>query len=637
MRRQLLLVTLAILALRLPFLNQAIQGDDPYYLYGAEHAQIEPLHPNHARYAFLGQVVDMRGHPHPPLDAWFLGGLLALEGDVREVPFHAAFLLFSLIAGYAALSLARRFTPRPMAATLLFLVTPAFVVNGNSLESDVPFAAFWLASLALFVTAVDRRSVPALAASSLAMAFASLAAYQAVVLVPILFLYVFLHDRKWKPAWIAALTAPFVICLWQIFERATSGALPATVLAGYMRTYDLQNFVQKCRNAVALTGHLGWLVFPVLPLVALRVTGRAWIVGLAVLTTAAAFFDPNPLFWASIGVGLWVLTWCARNFRDFLAAWALIFFGAALVIFFAGSARYLLPVALPLAILVSGRATPRVLYGGVALGGLLALSLATVNYQHWDQYRQFAASLKRQAQSRRVWMNGEWGLRFYLESDGALPLMAAQAVHPGEMVVSSSLAYPLKVIPAGGVLETVLEREITSPIPLRLVALGGRSAYSTTLFGLRPFDISTGPIDRVRAEMVIERKPQLARFTMNAPGAASQILSGIYDVENGQWRWMAGSAAVLLKAPARPSPISVRFYIPPQAPARVVTVSAGGKQLARQEFPGPGTYTLTTAPFTANAESASIAITVDKTFMTPGDPRELGVILLEIGFDREVQ
>ena len=99
---QLLLVTIAILALRLPFLNQAIQGDDPYYLYGAEHAQIDPLHPNHARYAFLGQIVDMRGHPHPPLDAWFLGGLLAVKGDVKEVPFHAAFLLFSLIAGYSA-------------------------------------------------------------------------------------------------------------------------------------------------------------------------------------------------------------------------------------------------------------------------------------------------------------------------------------------------------------------------------------------------------------------------------------------------------------------------------------------------------------------------------------------------------
>ena len=100
---QLALVLFCVLALRLPFLNQAIQGDDVYYLYGAEHAQIDPAHPNHARYVFIGETVDMRGHPHPPFDAWFLGGLLAAIGGIREVPFHAAYIVFSLIAAASAL------------------------------------------------------------------------------------------------------------------------------------------------------------------------------------------------------------------------------------------------------------------------------------------------------------------------------------------------------------------------------------------------------------------------------------------------------------------------------------------------------------------------------------------------------
>ena len=138
--------------MRLPFLNQAIQGDDVYYLAAAEHAQIDPLHPNHVRYVFLGDRVDMRGHPHPPLNAWALGALLAVFGDVREVPFHAAYIVFSLIAAAAMWSLARRFSPQPLWATLLFLATPAFVVNGNSFEADLPFLAFWMASIALFVS-----------------------------------------------------------------------------------------------------------------------------------------------------------------------------------------------------------------------------------------------------------------------------------------------------------------------------------------------------------------------------------------------------------------------------------------------------------------------------------------------------
>ncbi len=628
LRKQLIVVTLFALALRIPFLNQAIQGDDLYYLYGAEHAQIEPLHPTHAKYAFLGQVVDMRGHPHPPLDAWYLGAILAAFQEVSEVPFHAAYIPFSLIAAWSALALARRFSPLPVAATLLFLVTPAFVVNGNSLESDLPFAAFWLASVALFVTAVDRRSGYLLAAAAMAIAGAAMTAYQAVILVPILLLY----GRKWKLACFTTLVAPAVIALWQIYERSTSGALPAVVLAGYMQTYGLQAFAQKLKNASALTGHLGWLVFPILPLVGLSHV-RLGVIALGFpLIALAAFVDPNPLFWGSIAAGLLVLIYCLHHPGNFLAQWILIFFASSLVIFFAGSARYLLPIALPLAILVSTLLSSRWLYSGVACGLALSLCLAIVNYQHWDGYRQFARSLTQHVQTRRVWINGEWGLRFYFESEGALPLMQNQVVHPGEMVVSSSLAYPLKVTTAGGVLTTIAAREITSRIPFRLVALNGRSAYSTTLFGMRPFDLSLGPIDRVRAEVAIEKKPELERLPMNAPASGQQIVSGIYDIENGQWRWMGKKGILLLKSPSHPAPLIVRFFIPPQAPARSVTLFVGETQVARQTYSAPGAYTLTTDPIHFQGASSSITILVDKTFSVGGDSRELGIILTEVGF-----
>ena len=76
-------------------------------------------------------MVDMRGHPHGPVNSWILGILLAVFGDVREVPFHLAYTLFSLIAALSMWSLACRFCERPFAATLLFLAVPAFVVNGQ--------------------------------------------------------------------------------------------------------------------------------------------------------------------------------------------------------------------------------------------------------------------------------------------------------------------------------------------------------------------------------------------------------------------------------------------------------------------------------------------------------------------------
>src|SRR5271154_5418515 len=209
---QLTIVISVVLLLRVPFLHQAIEGDDVFYLYGAEHAQIEPLHPNHAHYVSLGDLVDMRGHPHPPFNMWFLGALLAAAGDIREARFHAAYILFSLIAALAMWSLARRFSPHPLWAALLFLATPAFVVNGNSLESDIPFLAFWMAAIALFAGRRYGLSAPA-------MVLASLAAYQAVLLTPILALYVWLYDRRSRTAWAATLVPPVTLAVWTLFER----------------------------------------------------------------------------------------------------------------------------------------------------------------------------------------------------------------------------------------------------------------------------------------------------------------------------------------------------------------------------------------------------------------------------------
>jgi hypothetical protein len=308
---QLGLLLAVILLLRAPFLNQAIQGDDIDHLAGAEHAQIDPVHPNHVRYVFQGNLVDMRGHPHPPLNVWFLGLLLAAVGDIREIPFHVAYILFSVIAAASMWSLARRFSPHPMWATLLFIATPAFVVNGNSFESDIPFLAFWMAGVALFVAS---RYVFAAAA----LALAALAAFQAILLTPILVVYTWLFARRSRTAWAVALVPPLMIAGWQLFEYFSTGKLPASVLTGYFHTYGFQALANKLSNAAALSVHACWLVFPLLLPPAFLLSRKRR--------------DPETLF---------------------LASWIGIFFAGALAIFFAGSARYLLPTAAPVALLVS--------------------------------------------------------------------------------------------------------------------------------------------------------------------------------------------------------------------------------------------------------------------------------------------
>jgi hypothetical protein len=609
-RKSLLLCLGLVLLIRLPFLNQAIQGDDHIYLTEAQHALVDPLHPSDVKYVFLGDQVDLRGHPHPPGNAWPLAALIMIFGDVYEVPFHAAYIVFSMVAVWAMWSLACRFSERPLWATLLFVAVPAFVVNGGSLEADLPFLAFWMASIALFLS--GRMWIAALA-----MAAAAMMAYQAVFLLPILFCAI--RSRlvvgqpilaaagfpagawtRWKARPQAGLPAPqllvpyatlltplLVLIAWQLFTRLTTGTMPAGKLAEYFSTYAFQDIQHKLQNALMLFIHSWWIVFPAL-----------------VPATAA-------------------LAW--RNRRDpatlFLLAWIGIFFAGALAIFFSGSARYLLPMAAPVAILAS-RLPTKWLVPAFAIQLGIALALATVNYQHWDGYRAFAATLRAPSAGHRVWVDNDWGLRYYLEADHALPARKGQHVRPGDIVVTSALGHNVEFTAPLSLLSSA---NIQASLPLRLIGLDGHSGYSTVDEGYLPFGISTGPIDRVMARLVMERHATREYLTISAPEAAEQVVSGIFPAD----RWMSQVGVVVLKSPAVPKRLRAEFYLPPNAKARQVTLLLDGREVASQNYPGPGAYTLISDQ---PLQGTTVEIRVDRTFTAPGDRRALGMVLIAVGF-----
>jgi hypothetical protein len=233
-----------------------------------------------------------------------------------------------------------------------------------------------------------------------------------------------------------------------------------------------------------------------------------------------------------------------------------------------------------------------------------------------------------------VWINGEWGLRFYLESEGGLPLVRGQAVQPGEIVVTSRLAYPIPFTTGGGAPVPLLEREIRPTLPLRMIGLGGRSAWSSASFGLRPFDLRSEPLDVVRADLIVERAPQLESVPMNSPEAERQIVSGIYELEEGRFRWMARRGAIVLKSPPAAAPLEVKLFLPENAPARRVRLELDGVTVLDRALSGPGLHTIASQPVLPSGPTATLVIEVDRTFRVPGDHRELGVIVVEAGFAR---
>ncbi len=566
-----------VLLIRAPFFFGAVQGDDHIYLSAATHALIEPLHPNNTQYVFRGEVVDLRGHPHPPLVAWVLAGLIAAFGEVREVPFHIAFTIFSLIAAASMWALARRFSPHPLWATLLFVAVPAFVVNGNSFETDVPFLAFWMLSIALYLSGRTW-------ATGIAMALASLTAPQAILLCPILW---FAPQRRSR--WIL-LVPPLTIAAYQIFERLTTGALPATVLTGYLTIFE--TIQAKLRNALMLFIHSWFIVFPALV---------------------------PPAF---------VLAWRRRKDPDirFLLAWTGMFFIAAVGVAFAGSARYLLPMAAPVCLLAS-RLRVRWLAPAFALQLVFSFGLALVNAKHWAAYRDFAASLERASAGHRVWVDNDWGLRFYVERNGGIALTRQQILRTGDIVAISELGHAVDL--HAPVVPVIATRIIQPAIPLRLIGLETGSGYSTASRGFWPFGLSAGVIDRVSAVQVGERHPTLEYVSTSAPNAADHIVSGVFPDH-----WTSGSAILVLRNPAVARPLSATVYISDKAPARKVTLLLDGREVASQSFDRPGLYTVSSAPTRGTGSTATVEIDIDRTFTDPPDERHLGVILNGAGFQQ---
>ncbi len=632
------LLAFAVL-IRLPFLDQAFQLDDPTYLTGAEYVQKDPAHPWRASFVFIGERFDMSGHPHPPLNVWALGLVRAAFGEVRETPFHAAYLAWTLLATAAAYSLARRFTERPAIATLLFLVTPAFVVHGNALEADIPFTALWLAATAAFVRAVDTGRRAWFAAAAIALALASLTAYQAVLLVPVLAVYAYYPGAGRKRvstsnfAVLAVLMVPVVVIGgYQLYQRLSTGALPASVLMGHFRTYSLQSLSNKLKNALALTGHLGWVIFPFLSAAAFGVARRPILAVIAMVTAAAAFADPHPLFWVSFAIGLVVLAACATGTGErFLRGWVLLFFAGALVIFFAGAARYLLPIVLPISILATNalRNRPRWLMAGFAAQLVFSVALARSHYEQSNAVRDFVRSV---AADGRVWTNSEWGLPYYGMRAGAQPVLVNQTVGAGDSIISSRLGYPVPISISGGVLRTVSEKAVVPSVPLRLIALNSRSAFSTISFGVRPFDITNAPADVLRLERVEPRGITLERLAMNDTEAPSHIVSGIYSLEAHQWRWASGLAVVRLKRPERQARLDARVFIPDNAPGRRIELRADGRVVAARTLPSAGMHTVESGLLPAGSGIATVEVAIDRTFSPTGDRRELGFIIHEVGF-----
>lgn len=637
MRRDLAILFGLVLLLRLPFvLTAPIQGDDAYYLLIAENARVDPLHPLDFSFRLQGQTVWAAGHTRPPLNGLVLAGFIEVFGGVDEARLHLIYAFWSLLAVGSMYFLARRFTNRPLWAALLFTAVPAFVISGNKLEADLPLLAFWTLGMAAFV---HQRFVLA----AIALALAGFTGYQAVLAVPILAHLAWYQHRRDPRAWLAVVAAPMLAAAWQIFERASTGTAPVEVLGGYTTEYGLLVLERKWRSSLALLGHLGWMVSPLAVLIAFGRRGAAMVAwalaaGLAATLPSDYVLAERLLYLISAGCGFLVLLESARlawmekeQDSGFLGAWVLVFFLGSLALFYAGSARYLLPLAPALVILALRSIGSRLLLGTTFAASLaLGLAMSAQEIATASAYRGVAREFD-ETFDGRGWTNAEWGLRYYLGQVGVEPILADQEIPAGAALVESSLAAAIPYSVSGSKQE-LFEREIpqVSALP-RTIGPGTNAGYSSSEFGVLPLGIRGDVWDRVTAYRVGVPEPTLSDLRLDDPQADAHLLSGFYPSDGAEWRWMRPTASAVLLAPENSRKFRLEFHIPEDAPARTVAIEIDGRTVAEQTYEATGGYVLE-APIEFLLDGvARITLRADAAYSPPGDDRELAIIVIRFG------
>ena len=487
--RDLLLLAAFTLALHAPFLRQPVQGDEVNYLDMAAHVLKQPLTPLNFQFVFQGKMVDAAGHPHPPLNAYILAGAWLLRGHFSVFFFHCYYLLFTLGISFAAYALAARFTDRPLWGALLIAASPIVQVNTNTLASpEAPALALLLIGAAAFFGRWFWLA-------GIALALAGMTELQALALPPILLLsYLLKRERPPLAAWCALVSPYLALGGWQALQWALTGRLPFVVLAGYASNRNLSGIGVKAASALALLGHLGVLV-TLVPLAWRRLWGLAPGLLAGYLVTDYPWWERALLvIFVALGVNALLWLWESRR-QPVLAAWCMLYFAFACVAFFAGAARYLLPLAAPMVLLfvIQFRDRPRMLWLALAVNVLLGLNISFAAYEFARVYAHVPPP-----PGNVFLVNGEWGFRYYMVSKGGRPLEDVSVSTPGEWIVASDLSlagkYDSLAEETAVPLRTVDLRVRT---PLRLVDRHAHSGFSSASMGLLPFSFSSQPLDRI--------------------------------------------------------------------------------------------------------------------------------------------
>ncbi|MFM7200950.1 MAG: hypothetical protein ACKO6N_09190 [Myxococcota bacterium] len=557
------------LLLSLPFLDKAYHIDDANFLHLAEQAQQSPLGLYHAAINWGGsaeRAFDVLSNP--PGVAWWLALVRKLGGSAEWLA-HLSLWPFLAMTLEGMRRLAQRFLPEPEAwgdwPALLLLFSPALFLASQTMMPELPLVGCYALGLALTLEGYATHALRTVICGSLLAGAAALFRYSGLTVLPLLLLYGVLFRPARRLWWLSLLLVALPSVLWAALSTVEYGRPHLLAMVGFQTEHAEASFglhkglYQLTSLGLALVlpglGVLLGVLFGALFGVSWggvqQRTRRVWglgglaLGGLGGLTVALHTGVPTfscLLLVLGMGLGGAVLGWALEALRPgvrggrwrrlltgrggqdaelcFLACWLLgvLLFNQSLRF---ASVRYLLPGAVPALLLVLRRGTwashPLWLAWACRLGGglglLVSLALASADQQLANAYRAGVERLPPLEGTR--YFVGHWGMQYYLERAGALPLSEREPplLKPGDQLVSAGHPWPQQ--PEHLPPRRVLGRWPVTPWPgLWTVSLEGRGCFYAFLLApgptpaYLPFAWGSGELDALVLEEVVAQEVQ---------------------------------------------------------------------------------------------------------------------------------
>ena len=450
-----LILTAVTLACLCPFLGKAFHIDDPLFIWCGKHIVSEPGNFYNFKVNWEGREEAMAAATqNPPLASYYLA-LVGLLFGWSELALHAGFLVPALALVLGTYRLARRFCAHPLAAALVTVTAPVFLVSGTSVMCDTMMVALWVWALVFWTEGLEKNCALKLCISALLIAACGLTKYFGFALVPLVVAYSFVERRK-AGAWLAYPIIPVIILIfyeWLTHKLYGRGAL-FDGLSYAQNQGGGGNLPLKLLVGLAFSGGSIIILLPAAPLLCGRRAlaagcGAVVLFGLYLMAHKKMGQVPtvesghvNWLFviqaalFVAAGAVLFILA-AADLVRQKSAGAALLFlwvtgtFAFACVACWQMSGRYLLPMLPAAAILLMRRLEfQKLLHGGNRVGllwGPLGISLAVAlmaagaDFQLANSVRAAVWHLQKEvgATSHAVWFEGHWGFQYYMEQQGA--------------------------------------------------------------------------------------------------------------------------------------------------------------------------------------------------------------------------